>query len=40
MKKKMTVAEFEQWSRYAIELREQTERGALLQAEYERLLKI
>jgi len=40
MKKKMTVAEFEQWSRYAIELREQAERGTLPQEEYQRLLKI
>lgn len=40
MKKKMTTAQFEQWSRYAVELREQAERGELEQAEYERLLKI
>jgi hypothetical protein len=40
MKKKMTTAEFERWSRYAVELREQAENGALEQAEYERLLKI
>ena len=32
LKEKMTTARFEQWSRYALELREQ--------AEYERLLKI
>jgi hypothetical protein len=40
MKKKMTTAEFEQWSRYAVELREKAEGGALEQGEYERLLKI
>lgn len=40
MKKKMTTAEFEQWSRYAVELRDQAESGKLEQAEYERLLKI
>lgn len=40
MKKKMTTAQFEQWSRYAVELREQAKRGELLQVEYERLLKI
>ena len=39
MKKKMTIAEFEQWSRQAIEWRNQTETGELEQAEYERLLK-
>lgn len=38
-KKKMTIAEFEQWSRQAIEWRNQAETGALEQAEYERLLK-
>ncbi len=40
MKKKMTTAEFEQWSRYAVELRDNAIRGALEQSEYERLLKI
>lgn len=40
LKKKMTTAQFEQWSRYAVELREQAESGTLEQAEYERLLKI
>lgn len=40
LKKKMTTAQFEQWSRYAVELREQAENGMLEQAEYERLLKI
>ena len=39
MKKKMTIAEFEQWSRQAIEWRNQAETGELEQAEYERLLK-
>lgn len=40
LKKKMTTAQFEQWSRYAVELREQAENGTLEQTEYERLLKI
>jgi len=40
LKKKMTTAQFEQWSRYAVELREQAENGTLAQTEYERLLKI
>lgn len=40
LKKKMTTAQFEQWSRYAVELRERAEDGTLEQAEYERLLKI
>lgn len=40
MKKKMTTAQFEQWSRYAVELRDKAETGTLEQAEYERLLKI
>ncbi len=40
LKKKMTTAQFDQWSRYAVELREQAEKETLTQAEYERLLKI
>jgi len=40
LKKETTTAQFEQWSRYAFELREQAESGTLEQAEYERLLKI
>lgn len=36
----MTTAQFEQWSRYAVELREQAEKAELPQTEYERLLKI
>jgi len=40
MKKKMTIAEFEQWSWYAVELRDQAEKSTLDLAEYERLLKI
>ena len=40
MKKKMTTAEFEQWSRYAVELREDAIAGKIEQAEYERVLKI
>ena len=39
MKKKMTTAEFEQWSRYAVELRENAILGKIEQAEYERVLK-
>ena len=40
MKKKMTTAEFEQWSRYATELREKAAAGELEQSEYLRLIKI
>ena len=40
LKEKMTTAQFEQWSRYAVELREQVAKDNLPQAEYERLLKI
>ncbi len=40
MKKKMTTAEFERWSRYAVELRDKAENGELELVEYERLLKI
>ena len=39
MKKKMTTAEFEQWSRYAVELRENAIKGKIEEAEYERVLK-
>jgi len=39
MKKKMTIAEFEQWSRQAIEWRTLAEAGRLEQSEYEKLLK-
>ena len=39
MKKKMTIAEFEQWSRQAVEWRTQVEEGKLEQSEYECLLK-
>lgn len=39
MKKKMTVSEFEEWSRQAVEWRTRAEEGKLTQAEYERLLK-
>ena len=39
LKKKMTTAEFEQWSRYAVELRSQAEAGTLPLAEYEAILK-
>ena len=40
LKEKMTTARFEQWSRYAVELREQVAKDNLPQAEYDRLLKI
>jgi len=40
MKKKMTNVEFEEWGRYAIELREKMVEGELEFEEYERLLKI
>ena len=40
MKKKMTTTEFEQWSRYAVELREDAIKGKIEQAAYERVLKI
>lgn len=40
MKKKMTTAEFEQWSQYAVELREDAIAGKMEQTEYERVLKI
>ena len=36
----MTTAEFEQWSWYAVKLRDPAESRILAQAEYERLLKI
>ena len=39
MKKKMTTAEFEQWSRYAVELREKALAGELDLEEYIRIIK-
>ena len=39
MKKKMTTAEFEQWSRYAVELRDSAEAGTLEFEEYQAILK-
>lgn len=39
MKKKMTIPEFEEWSRQAVEWRTQAEEGKLELAEYERMLK-
>lgn len=39
MKKKMTVAEFEQWSAWAVELRTQAESGGLEFEEYEGKIK-
>ena len=40
LKRKMTTAQFEQWSRYVVELREQAELDELLHTEYERMRKI
>ncbi len=39
MKKKMTAAQFEQWSRQAVEWRNAAEAGKLPQEEYERIIK-
>lgn len=36
----MTIPQFEEWSRQAVEWRIQTKMGTLAQAEHERLLKI
>jgi len=38
-KKKMTKAEFEAWSRYAVELRDQAERNEISFEEYVRTIK-
>lgn len=40
LKKKMTTAQFEQWSRYAVELRQKAENGEMEQADYQRQLRI
>ena len=40
MKKKMTTAEFEQWSRYAVELRTQAEANKITLNDFLRLIKI
>ena len=40
MKKKMTIAEFEKWGRFAIELREKAIAGEIEFGEYERLIKV
>lgn len=40
MKKKMTTAEFEQWSRYAVELRTQAEANKITLDDFLRLIKI
>lgn len=39
MKRKMTVAEFEQWSRYAVELRTKVLKGELLFEEYQKEIR-
>ena len=40
MKKKMTAAQFEQWSRQTVEWRNAAAAGKLPQAEYERIIKV
>jgi len=40
MKKKMTNSEFEEWGRYAIELREKALAREIGFAEYEKLLRV
>jgi len=40
MKKKMTVSEFEQWSAYAIELREKAIKNEMKFEEYQGLIKV
>ena len=36
LKKKMTTAQFEQWSRYAVELRQRAEASKMKLADYQR----
>ena len=38
--KKMTTAQFRQWSRYAVELRQKAENGEMELADYQRQLRI
>ena len=40
LKKKMTTAQFEQWSRYAVELRQKAENSEMELADYQRQLRI
>lgn len=40
LKKKMTTAQFEQWSRYAVELRQRAEAGEMELADYQRKLRV
>ena len=40
LKKKMTTAQFEQWSRYAVELRQSAEAGEMEMADYQRELRV
>ena len=40
LKKKMTTAQFEQWSRYAVELRQRAEAGEMELADYQRELRV
>ena len=40
LKKKMTTAQFEQWSRYAVELRQKAETGEMELVDYQRELRV
>lgn len=40
LKKKMTTAQFEQWSRYAVELRQRAEAGEMELVDYQRELRV
>ena len=40
LKKKMTTVQFEQWSRYAVELRQRAEAGEMELADYQRELRV
>ena len=40
LKKKMTTVQFEQWSRYAVELRQRAETGEMELADYQRELRV
>ena len=40
LKKKMTTVQFEQWSRYAVELRQKAETGEMELVDYQRELRV
>lgn len=40
LKRKMTTAQFEQWSRYTVELRQKAENSEMELADYQKLLRI